>query len=328
MEGHWCGEPDRATTTYDSNGNLQTLDGPRTDVSDVTSQNYDALNRLIQSTAPDTGITKYAYNGLDQPTKVTDPNNLNTAYTLDAWGGPLQTGSPDTGTTLRTFDTAGNLKTEQDARNITTSYTYDALNRVLSKSSSDAATSAYTYVYDTPCGMGRLCAIQVNGVAKLTYSYDTQGRLASKLDASGATSLTSQYAYDTQGRLAQITYPTGRTVTYGYDVRGRVNQVSTTFNGTTTVLASNFAYQPFGPVKGYSFGNGKTYSTTFDQDYRAATIPARWAGAPWPGPTTRTATARPRRAIASPRLMDRFQRPHLPLSYRSVQLTVDDVGLK
>jgi RHS repeat-associated protein len=259
-----------ATYTYDSNGNLKTVDGPRTDVTDVTQNQYDALNRLISSTAPDTGITKYGYNGLEWLTSVTDPNNLNTAYTLDAWGDQLQTSSPDTGTTIRSFDEAGNLKTEQDNRGITTTYTYDALNRVLSKSSSDAATPAYSYVYDSPCGMGRLCTIQRNGVPQLSCSYDSQGRLSSQLDASSGSSLTSQYAYDTQGRLAQITYPTGRTVTYGYDTRGRVNQLSTTFNGTTTVLASSFVYQAFGPVKSYTFGNNTTYSTSFDQDYRVA----------------------------------------------------------
>ncbi len=253
------------TFAYDSNGNIQTLQDP---LGNTTQNQFDALNRLIASTAPDTGVIQTAYNGLDQLSSVTDPKNFKTVYTLDAWSGQLQTSSPDSGTTIRTFDTAGNLKTEKDARGITTTYTYDALNRVISKSSSSSGTAAYTYVYDATCGLDRLCSIQVKGVTQLFYSYDTHGRVTAKLDASSGTSLTSQYTYDSQGRLSQIEYPTGATVTYGYDARGRVNQVSAIINGANIVLASNFAYQPFGPVESFTFGNGLGYGTAFDQDYR------------------------------------------------------------
>ena len=53
-----------------------------------------------------------------------------------------------------------------------------------------------------------------------------------------------------------------------YDSQGRVSQVSTTKSGVTTVLASNFAYQPFGPIQSFSFGNGLGYWTSYDGDYR------------------------------------------------------------
>jgi RHS repeat-associated protein len=253
-----------ATYSYDSNGNLQILQDP---MGNTTQSQYDALNRLIASTAPDTGVTQLRYNGLGQLLSATDPNGLTTSYTLDAWGDPLQTSSPDTGNTVRTYDSVGNLLTAIDARNTLTRYFYDRLNRATSKGFGQL-NARYNYVYDNPCGLGRLCNVQVNGVPQLTFTYDTLGHLASEVDASSGTSLTSQYTYDPQGHLSQITDPTGRTVTYGYDTRGRVNQVSTTFNNVTTLLASNLVYQPFGPVKSFAFGNGQSYSITFDQDYR------------------------------------------------------------
>jgi YD repeat-containing protein len=63
--------------TYDDNGNLVTrTDGYNTALARTTTQNYDALDRLIQVVDPYNGAAKptvYDYNSLDQLTQVTDP---------------------------------------------------------------------------------------------------------------------------------------------------------------------------------------------------------------------------------------------------------------
>ena len=63
-------------------------------------------------------------------------------------------------------------------------------------------------------------------------------------------------------------HPSGNQVTYNYDADGHVSGVTaTTASGTTTVV-SNVTYLPFGPVSGYTLGNGQTITRTYDANYR------------------------------------------------------------
>ena len=259
------------TYQYDAQGNMKQIDGARTDVADVTSHSYDTLDRLTRTLNADGGVVQVKTNALDQTTQVIDPVNQATIQTVNAFGDVTRTVSADTGATNRTFDEAGNEKTETDARGITVSYSYDALNRVTQKQSSDAATSVYTYGYDQ-CGLGRLCWIQRNGTFHLYFNYDSYGRLNYQLGAvPGVNWFYSMYSYDPYGRLAQITYPTGRSVSYGYDTRGRIIQVTTQPSSGTpvTVLANTFVYNyPFAGPQSFSYGNGNGFYLSRDQDYR------------------------------------------------------------
>ena len=259
------------TYQYDAQGNLKQIDGARTNVADLTTHSYDALDRLTQTLNADGGIEQVKTNALDQTTQVVDPANQATTQTVDAFGDVTRTVSADTGATNRTFDEAGNEKTETDARGITVSYSYDALNRVTQKQSSDANTPVYTYGYDQ-CGLGRLCWIQRNGTFHLYFNYDSYGRLNYQLGAvPGVNWFYSVYAYDPYGRLSTITYPTGRSVSYSYDAEGRIIQVTTQPSSGTpvTVLANTFVYNyPFAGPQSFSYGNGNGFYLSRDQDYR------------------------------------------------------------
>jgi len=264
-----------ATYYYDAQGNLKTIDGARTDVSDVTTHGYDALDRLTQTLNADGGVEQYTPNALDQTTRIVDPANQATAETVDAFGDVTRTQSADTGITTRSYDEAGNLKTETDARGVTVSYSYDALNRVTQKQSSDTATPVYTYAYDT-CSKGHLCYIQRNGYFHLYFNYDSHGRLNYQLDnVADVAWLYSMVGYDPYGRLSTVTYPTGRAVTYSYDTQGRISQVATQpqSGSPVTVLARNFFYgYPFAGPQSFSYGNGNGngFYQSRDQDYRPA----------------------------------------------------------
>ncbi|HZM35061.1 MAG TPA: DUF6531 domain-containing protein, partial [Burkholderiales bacterium] len=104
---------------YDNQGNVTSVKNP---LNHLTTNQYDALNRLKQVTdpAPVSGVTQYAYNGQDQLVQVTDPRGLVTGYTVDGLGNLAQQSSPDTGNTLNTYDAAGNLLTQTDAKSQTT----------------------------------------------------------------------------------------------------------------------------------------------------------------------------------------------------------------
>ncbi|HVI72463.1 MAG TPA: DUF6531 domain-containing protein, partial [Pyrinomonadaceae bacterium] len=75
------------TYTYNENGQVLTMDGPRTDVSDVTSYSYDAQGNLasIRNAAGHaTQITSYDAHG--RPLTIVDPNGFVTRLAYDARG--------------------------------------------------------------------------------------------------------------------------------------------------------------------------------------------------------------------------------------------------
>lgn len=271
---------------YDNQGNVTSIDGPLAGTGDTTINAYDALNRLVRMTDPNSGQVNYGLNALDQLASVTDPRNLVTSYAIDGLGNLNQQISPDTGTTTNTYDAAGNLLTSTDAKGQVTTYTYDALNRVASITFHDGSRQTYTYDQGVN-GIGRLFRIdETDPQSQLTgrtdYGYDQKGRVISETRAvdSWETLHTTSYQYDGFGRLAGMTYPfsdgstRGGSASYGFDGAGRIAQISTTYYDVsvgqmvTRVVVQNVQYHPFGGVKSFTFGNGQTYTRGFDQDGR------------------------------------------------------------
>lgn len=245
------------TTTfgYDNNGNQTSIAAP---LGRDATQDYDELNRLTGITDPLSGATQYGYNALDQLISVTDPRSKVTSYAYNALGDLTQQVSPDAGTTTNTYDSGGNLLTSTDARSKTATYSYDALNRVTGLSYTD---QAITYTYDSGSNQkGRLTQVTDNS-GSTSWTYDPQGRVLSKQQSMGITKSVG-YGYDSSGRLQTLTLPSSNTVTYGY-TDGKVT--SLTLNGSTTIL-SNVLYQPFGPSRGWTWGNSTLAIREYDTD--------------------------------------------------------------
>jgi len=261
---------------YDAQGNLTSVTDP---LGHLTSNLYDALNRLIRVVNPAAtgtasgGSTQYFYDGLDQVTQVVDPRSLATRYSLDGLGNLTQLQSPDSGATSSSYDAAGNLISQTDARGVTASFTYDALNRLTQAvyappAGSSIAAVSLLYSYDQGAfGIGHLTGMSdPSGTTR--YSYDQHGRLIQDQHSVAGASYTLSYSYDSSGRLSRITYPSGRTLNYGLDALGRVRQIDTSYGGTSQSVVSNVAYQPFGAVVRFSFGNAQGYSRSYDLDGR------------------------------------------------------------
>lgn len=251
------------TTTYghDDNGNLTNIDAP---LNSDTTNAYDELDRLTQITDPESGITQFGYNALDQLISVTDPLNLVTSYTYNALGDLKQQVSPDIGTTNNTYDSGGNLKTSTDARSKIGTYSYDALNRVTSLMYPD---QTITSTYDTGTSQkGRLTTLDSSG-ATLNWTYDPKGRVLTKTQVSNGNTKSIAYQYNAAGQLTEITTPANNAVVYGY-TNGKISSI--TINGTT--LLNNVVYEPFGPVGGWTWGNGTLAVRTYDLDGRVDLI--------------------------------------------------------
>jgi RHS repeat-associated protein len=255
------------TTTfgYDNNGNQTSIVAP---LGRDSTQVYDELNRLKQVTDPLNGITQYGYNGLSQLIAVTDPRNLVTSYSYNALGDLQQQTSPDTGVTANTYDSGGNLATSTDARSATATYTYDALNRVASAVFSSGSTTDQTlaYTYDAGTnGKGRLTGAS-DADHSLSWTYDDHGRPLTATQVVGSVSKTTSYSY-ANGLRQSMTTPSGQLITYSY-TNGKVTGISV--NGT--VLISNILYDPFGPVRQWTWSNGSLSVRTFDQDGKVTQI--------------------------------------------------------
>jgi RHS repeat-associated protein len=249
------------TTTlgYDSNGNQTSAAAP---LSRNTGTQYDALNRLSQITDPASGVTVLGYDANDNLASVTDPKTLQTTYTHDGFGDLTQLVSPATGTTVNTFDSGGNLHTATDARGAIATYGYDALNRVTSTAYQIGGTTDQTlsFTYDAGTnGKGRLTGASDANQA-LAWSYDPLGRVTGKGQTVAGTTLSVGYGY-TNGDVTVLTTPSGQTLTYTY-----ADHQITGITVNSTALLASATYEPFGPVRGWSWGNGRTEVRLHDTD--------------------------------------------------------------
>lgn len=267
--------------SYDSNGNL-VLSADALGIQ--RKLGYDALNRLVQTidnykgsdsaTANTQGV--YDFDALDRLDGTGDPDGLNTVDAYDGLGNLIQHTSPDSGSTNNTYDAAGNLIHSTDARGITRSYTYDALNRVSSLATGKNS-EAVRYAYDdsntvTGCAssypLGRLTRVREAAVTT-TYCYDAQGRVTEKRQTQSRQSDITRYSYTPAGRLSGIVQPSGVRVTYTRNRNGQVSAIMVTpLRGAATTVASAITYLPFGPIAGYTLGNGETVARAYDANYR------------------------------------------------------------
>lgn len=239
---------------FDDVGNLTVLTDP--ELQD-TAHSYDALNRLEETLDALGGYTDFTYDAHDNLTSVSAPNVAVTGYSYDDLDNLTEEDSPDRGTITYTHDAAGNAVSMTDARGKVTEYTYDALNRltVIELHNNDTI----TYQYDTGTyAKGRLNKI-TDPSGETSWTYNQFGQVTSKTQTIGAISLTTNYAYDTKGRLVTMTYPSGKDVDYTYD-----DHLPDSVSWDSTTILSGASYDPFGPVKGWTWGNSTAHSRNFD----------------------------------------------------------------
>jgi YD repeat-containing protein len=185
------------TYTYDTNGILlQTVeDGPRTDVSDLTTYDYYLANstcsdgsfgcrgQLKQVTTALNHVTQVTgYNANGQPTSVTDPNGLVLAMVYD----------------LRQRLTSLTVGSEQ------TTYTYDSAGQLTKVTQPNGA--YLTYTYDNA---HRLTGIKNQLGNTRTYTLDNMGnRIKEDLtDPNGQLARSQTRVYDALSRLQNLVLP-------------------------------------------------------------------------------------------------------------------------
>jgi uncharacterized repeat protein (TIGR03803 family)/YD repeat-containing protein len=262
------------TYSYDSDGNcLSITDG----LNNTTTRTFDALNRMVASVDPLGHSTGFGYDAQDNLISVTDPRSLVTGYFYDGFGQKIEDSSPDKGTTVYMLDKAGNRISETDARGVVTQGTFDALDRVTSESFPASIEENMGYEYDSTIGgnfgVGRLTAY-ADETGSTALAYNERGDITNSISIIEGQPYTNGYAYDLADNVTNMLYPSGDSVRYGRDSQGRINWVSFVpiSSGVASVLATNVAYMPFGPLLYLVYGNNLARTQTYDGDYRLTAI--------------------------------------------------------
>ncbi|WP_220812374.1 RHS repeat-associated core domain-containing protein [Pseudomonas paralcaligenes] len=196
--------------TYNSFGQVETADGPRTDVNDVTTYSYDSQGRLTQVANALGHITQlYDFDSYGNPQTVVDANNVTTSLTYTAQGW------------LASASVAGS----------TTSFEHDAVGQITKVTRGDGSWLEYTWD-----GARRLTRITNNLAESVEYDYDAMGnRTAQRLKDTSST-LTQQqtWVYDELGRLLRSIGAAGQTRQYGYDLNDNPTLSKTPRQHSTT----------------------------------------------------------------------------------------------
>jgi RHS repeat-associated protein len=211
------------------------VDGPRTDVADLTTWVYYPINSSVpaawrgQVAAVRNAaghITRFeSYEIFGNPTRVVDPNGVATELTYDVIG------------RLRTSTVKGvpGCDTAADplcATDLTTERTYQpVLGPVFAETRPNGAVT--TYEYDSRARLSAIVRLVSNAqlYERIEYSYDAAtGKKSADRYLSGRPGVwtlarSQAFRYDAFGRLIAVDHPDGKSILYTYDAAGNVKSV-------------------------------------------------------------------------------------------------------
>ncbi len=252
---------------YNAAGQVISLDGPRTDVADVTTfeyydcttgaecgqlksitnalgqrttyDSYNAKGKLTQATDANGLVTQYAYDDRGRVTDIAQTPPAGTPrtahYTYNAGGQLIQVRYPDGGSLSYIYDDAHFLRSITDVLGDKIEYRYDLKgNRLenLVKDPDGTLVRSLTAAYNV---RNQLTSFNAGG--SLTQQvHDAIGNLTSETDpnnANASSPVTTNYSYDALNRLIQIFDRLGGPAAFNYDVNDRPIQV-TPSNGIST----------------------------------------------------------------------------------------------
>lgn len=273
-------------TSYDYNAahQLILMDGPRTDVNDVTiyeyylNETWEGFNRgRLKSTTDGLGHqTVYSdYDAYGNIGKITDPNGLVTTFSYNARNKLSQmtvilSGSEGSRVTRYFYDPAGNLDYIVLPKGNVINYGYDVADRMTSITRRIGPNASST------------------AIDSITYSYDTEGNRTGEFyrigDKTGTITKQTEFTYDQYNKLAQILNPGGSHQDFLYDPNGnRVglsdensNQTSYSYDSLNHLIKvsqpetlnikpeTNYSYDPLDNLQ--TVTDAKSQSTQYTYD--------------------------------------------------------------
>lgn len=259
----------RTSYTFDANSHVTSIDGPRTDVSDVTKMTYFADDDPCTGCR---GQLKTITNALGHVTRYE-------AY--DANGNLLQVRDANGAVSLNAYDDSGHLISVTAAAGTeqaeVTTYKYDSAGKVTETESADGLKATYTYDAD-----GEVSTVQDRDGSTLRYVRNASGYVTGRnlYDPNGVLRKKDGGTIDPQGRLAASIDAYGQRTTFDYDAES--NRISTItplgalsqneFDGLNRVVSTSqpsggviqVSYNSRDQISAYSDANG--HVTTYGYD--------------------------------------------------------------
>ena len=284
------------TWTYTYNGLSQMLseDGPRTDVSDLTTYTYyscsfgNQCGQIETMTNALSQLTSYnSYNAHGQPTQITDSNNVVSTLGYDlrqrltdrCVNGVLPTCTGGELTHLE-YRPTGLLEKVTNPDGSYLQYGYDAAHRLTTLE--DGLGNRIVYTLDAMSNLTGESVYDPSQVLTRTRSqvFNTLNQLWKQIGAAGTTNVTTVLGYDANGNQTTTSAPLGRYSTQQYDELNRLAQITDPALGNTVFgydandnltsvkdprnLTTSYQYTGFGDVKNITSPDTGVTTNTYD----------------------------------------------------------------
>lgn len=205
------------TYTYNSFGKVLTADGPRTEVSDITTYTYYSCTtgaqcgQLHTATNAAGHVTTYnSYNAHSQPLTITDPNGVLTTTHLRS--APATVFSYGLGPRSPHFEywPTGLLKRATLPDGSYLEYTYDGAHRLTEIE--DAEGNRIVYTLDNMGNRTTESLYDPSNALSQTREqvFNALNQLWKEIGAAGTSAVTTTFAYDDNGNQISISAPLGR----------------------------------------------------------------------------------------------------------------------
>jgi RHS repeat-associated protein len=242
--------------SYNDQGLIASIDGPRTDVEDITTFSYDEQgnrSQVINALGHINKITAYDLSG--RPLILIDPNGAETELQYDARG-RLVSQTTEGRTTNFSYDPVGNITQITQANGQVLTYHYDEAHRPIGYS--DALGNKVSYILDNAGNKTEENITDPESLLTRTHQfiYDELSRL---ITDTGGELQSASFQYDTNSNLTAQTDPNGNKTNFAFDGLNRLINTTTADNGQT-----KYQYDARDNLTAVTDPNGHTTNYSYD----------------------------------------------------------------